>query len=97
MPGLQSFLQETIATQLHLGLAWFTEQLHRKHQGIKPDPDSDWAGLYDDDGSCVDIIADVPLDQQGTVQIVNVRTHSPHPTGRHRLMPVCPALSVDHF
>jgi hypothetical protein len=71
-PRLKSWLQETFATQLQLGYRWFSEQHRKKHEGIKPDPDGHWVGLYEDNGSCVDIFNDIHPDDQSTVQIISV-------------------------
>jgi hypothetical protein len=69
---LKSWLQETFATQLQLGHAWFSEQQRKRCEGIKPDPDGHWVGLYEDNGSCVDIVNDIHPDHQSTVQVIRV-------------------------
>ncbi|KAF2794104.1 hypothetical protein K505DRAFT_337204 [Melanomma pulvis-pyrius CBS 109.77] len=74
---LRSWLDDSIATQLKLGHFWLSEQLQNKHEGVKPDPDGHWAGLYEDNGSVVDIINDVHPEQHSVVQIIGVPQVSP--------------------
>ncbi|KAF2705016.1 hypothetical protein K504DRAFT_460801 [Pleomassaria siparia CBS 279.74] len=71
-PPPHTWLAETIVTQLHLGHHWHREQLTKKLNGIKPDPDAHWIGLFEDNGSCLDITNDVDPEQSGIVQIVKV-------------------------
>lgn len=60
---LNSWLEDTFATQLLLGQFWLEQGLIQKERGIVRESEQAWKELYRDNGSCLDIINTVDPDQ----------------------------------
>ncbi|KAF2877151.1 hypothetical protein BDV95DRAFT_601564 [Massariosphaeria phaeospora] len=67
---LTPWLEETFACQLLLGNRWLKAKTSNSQAGIKPDPDREWAGLYEDSGSCLDIIDEIHPTQNANIVIL---------------------------
>jgi hypothetical protein len=78
---LTAWLREELATQLLLGNHWLQEKNNLKESGVKVDPERVWAGLYHDNGSCLEITNDIHPERNSFLKIIQardiaVRTHS---------------------
>ena len=69
--ALPAWLEDIFETQLLVGIDWLRRSIQSKRKGIKPDPG--WQALYQDNGSCLEIIVDYAEDR--VLQVVKVRSN----------------------
>ncbi|KAF2110357.1 hypothetical protein BDV96DRAFT_200897 [Lophiotrema nucula] len=69
---LSAWLVETIFTELLLGDNWLRERIKAPRLDIKAGPDRAWRGLYDDNGSSLDIIGAKGTTQQRDIQVISI-------------------------
>lgn len=70
----RAWLHDQVHSQLALGHSWLEESLKAKAAPAKPSAavDRKWAGIYHDNGSCIDISGPLsPLD--ATLLVLQVR------------------------
>jgi hypothetical protein len=72
---LVAWLEETFAKELLLGNSWLQEKNLNKALGVKLDPDRVWEGLYNDNGSSLDISNDIPAEYKCYLKIVQVHSN----------------------
>ncbi|CAI6336063.1 unnamed protein product [Periconia digitata] len=69
------WLHEILATHLHMGRTWLQAQAFSKETRPNPNPNREWAGIYEDNGSCLDIFVS---EQQNTHrQVLQVIRENP--------------------
>jgi hypothetical protein len=93
--ALTPWLEDSVTTDLLLGVNWLQERIHAKVDGVKQEPDKSWAGLYEDNGSCLLVHDDIQPDSTCRLQVIKVPTYpafhhafsppltSPHLTSLH--------------
>ena len=64
------WLEETVSIQLHLARNWLQSKSLVKEQHPKSNPDREWAGIYEDNGSCLHIARP---DARGNLHVIEVR------------------------
>lgn len=69
---LTAWLKDTLVTDLLLGVNWLEAKVEQKTWTARPKRRSSWAGLYEDNGSCLEIINDIYRDKKSTLQIIKV-------------------------
>lgn len=70
---LTGWLEDTFTTELLLGNSWLQQKHAAKEQGLPPDPDSRWAGLYRDNGSSLDILNHIHPERNSNLQLLQAR------------------------
>ena len=72
--SLTAWLHEEVKTQLELGNSWLQEKNKSKANLDRPSiaVDRKWTGIYHDNGSCIDIVGPIGLDQT-QVLVLKVR------------------------
>jgi hypothetical protein len=93
--ALTPWLEDSVTTDLLLGVNWLQERIHAKVNGVKQEPEKSWAGLYEDNGSCLLVHDDIQPDSTCRLQVIKVPTYpafhhafSPHLTSSHLTSPV---------
>ncbi|PVI02371.1 hypothetical protein DM02DRAFT_613057 [Periconia macrospinosa] len=61
------WLDDNISIHLHLARSWLQQKAIKKESDPKANPDREWAGLYSDDGSCLEVLS---LETSATLQII---------------------------
>jgi hypothetical protein len=69
--ALSAWLEDIFDAQLLVGIDWLRRSIQSKRSGIKPDPG--WQGLYQDNGSCLEIITNDAEDR--VLQVIKVRSN----------------------
>jgi hypothetical protein len=75
---LNGWLEDTFESQLLLGNQWLRDKHEQKQSGVKRELDRSWAGIYHDNGSCLDIINEIHPEHNTTllvVQACHMRAH----------------------
>lgn len=74
--SLPIWIHDEVTTQLELGNSWLQEKNRAKANFARPSTsvDKKWAGIYHDNGSCIDVVGPIFLDRiRAEVLVLKVR------------------------
>jgi hypothetical protein len=96
---LTGWLEETFAIQLLLGHSWLHEKNKLPRTGATSDPVRAWRGLYNDNGSCLDITNDIHPEHNSYLQIIQacdiVTLRTAPPLADFHLAQISPLVLTD--
>jgi hypothetical protein len=91
MNGLQRWLKVVTRDQVYLAAGWCHDRAKETQHTVQPAVERAWAGIYEDNGSCVDIFDETPPELSRNVLVLKVcddpvYRHSPLTSIRRRIL-----------
>ena len=69
---LHTWLEDAVATSLQLANGWLADRIQARQLGVKLEPPKPSLGLYEDNGSVLDIFEEIHPEHYSTLQIIKV-------------------------
>jgi hypothetical protein len=69
---LNAWLEDAFASQLLLGNHWLHEKHEKKNSSVKRELDTQWKGIYHDNGSSLDIINCFHTERNSALHVTQV-------------------------